>query len=312
MPKPKLIIILGPTAAGKSSLGLELALSCEGEIVSADSVQVYRGLDIGSAKPSVEDRRRVRHHLVDILDPDQEYSAALFRDQADRIIADLHRRNTPIFVAGGTGLYLKVLTRGLFAGPGSNPDFRAEVCRRAQAEGPAEIHNELRALDPEAASRIHPNDLFRIVRALEVVKGSGNPISCFQREHSFRENPYDVLKVGLALERTELYRRIDSRVDDMLACGWLDEVKSLLARGYSPELKSLQSLGYKHLVSVLAAGMDLPAAVELIKRETRRYAKRQLTWFRNDPEIHWLRPAAFEEAVGLTDRFLAGVEKLPQ
>jgi len=285
--KPKLVEILGPTGTGKSALALRLAEEFGGEIVSADSVQVYRGLDIGSAKPSPEERRRVRHHLIDILDPDQNYSAAAFRLHAGEIIRRLHREGIPAFVVGGTGLYLKVLSRGLFQGPGEDPEYRSELRRKEEREGEGTLFRELLRKDPDAASRIHPRDLFRIIRALEVYHLARRPISQFQREHGFGENPYRVLKIGLCAQREELYRRVEARVDEMMAKGWREEVRDLLGRGYSAGLKSMQSLGYRRLVLHLNGGMDLPAAVQRIKQDTRRFAKRQLTWFKPDPEIHW-------------------------
>ena len=286
MNKPKLVVILGPTATGKSALALGLAKQFGGEIISADSVQVYRGLDIGSAKPTDEQRRQIPHHLIDVLDPDQDYSASVFRDQADEIIQHLHRRKTPIFVVGGTGLYLKVLTRGLFHGPGGDPHFRSVLRHRAETEGEGALHRELLQCDPEAASRIHPHDTFRLIRALEVYHLSHRPISRFQREHDFGENPYQVLKIGLQCDRDELYRRVESRVE-MMEKGWLEEVRTLLERGYSRDLKSLQSLGYKRFIAHLEGEMDWAHAVHLIKQDTRRFAKRQITWFKSDQDIRW-------------------------
>jgi len=292
--KPKFVAIVGPTATGKSALALHLAERFGGEIISADSVQVYRGLDIGSAKPSAEDRRRIPHHLIDILDPDQDYSASAFRDHADAIIRRLCRENSPVFVAGGTGLYLKVLARGLFRGPGGDPQLRQALRQKAETEGSDFLHKELGQLDPEAASRIHPRDTFRLIRALEVYSLSRKPISQFQKEHGFRENFYRILKVGLRCEREELYRSIEARVDEMMKKGWLDEVRLLLEKGYSPGLKSLQSLGYKRLISHLTGEeTDLDRAVQLLKQDTRQFAKRQITWFKADPEIGWF-PATRE------------------
>jgi tRNA dimethylallyltransferase len=285
--KPKLVAVLGPTATGKSDLALELATEFGGEIISADSVQVYRGLDIGSAKPTLEQRRRVPHHLIDILDPDQDYSASAFRDQADEIIGRLHRKSTRIFVVGGTGLYLKVLWRGIFRGPAGDPHFRSALRQKEKTEGEGALHRELLQRDPEAASRIHPHDTFRLIRALEVFHLSRRPISQFQREHGFRESPYQVLKIGLSAEREELYRRVEARVEEMMERGWRDEVRALLEQGYSRGLKSMQSLGYKRLTSHLVGELELPQAVHLIKQDTRRFAKRQITWFKPDPEIHW-------------------------
>jgi len=287
MKKPNLVAIVGPTASGKSSLALELAERFQGEIISADSVQVYRGFNVGTAKPSVEERRKVPHHLIDILDPDQDYSAGLFRNQADKIIRELHERKTPIFVVGGTGLYLKVLTRGLFRGPAGNPDLRSALHKKAEREGIGALHQELQKRDPEAARRIHPHDRFRIIRALEVYSLGQKPISHFQREHGFGEAPYEVLKIGLHCERDELYRRIELRVDRMMEMEWVDEVRALLGQGYGPGLRSMQSLGYKNIVAYLSGRVDLKETILLIKRDTRRYAKRQITWFKADPEIIW-------------------------
>src|SRR3972149_3818113 len=247
MGKPKFVALVGPTATGKSILALHLAQRFRGEIISADSVQVYRGLDIGTAKPSAEDRRRVFHHLVDIREPDEDYSAASFRQQADEIIRELHRRETPIFVVGGTGLYLKALTRGLFRGPAANSELRLALQKKADREGSGVLHRELQKLDAEAASRIHPHDRFRIIRALEVCSLGRKPISHFQREHGFRDAPYDVLKIGLCCEREDLYKRIELRVERMAEFGWVNEVRSLLNKGYGPGLKSMQSIGYRHI-----------------------------------------------------------------
>ena len=287
MEKPKIVAIVGPTASGKSFLAMQLARRFKGEIISADSVQVYRGLTIGTAKPSPEQRRQIPHHLIDILAPDQNYNAASFRQQAGAIIRELHKRQIPVMVVGGTGLYLKVLTRGLFHGPPSDPKLRLTLHKRAATEGSNGLHQELQRLDSEAASKIHPRDTLRIVRAMEVFYQINRPISEFQREHGFQEKPYEVFKVGLTCAKEELYRRIEGRTDEMIRMGWVEEVRALLNQGYPPGLKTLQSLGYKHIVSYLKGKMALQEAISLIKRDTRRYAKRQLTWFKADPEINW-------------------------
>ena len=286
-----MVVVVGATSTGKSGLALELAVDLGGEILSADSVQVYRGFDIGTAKLSAEERRRVPHHLIDILAPEDDYSAASFRNQADLIIHRLHKEGKAIFVVGGTGLYLKVLSRGLFHGPGGDLHFRDSLRQKAEGEAEGYLHRELEKVDPEAASRIHPHDTFRIIRALEVYRHGEKPLSQLQKEHGFRESPYEILKIGLSAERQELYRRIDSRVDSMIDRGWLKEVQNLLSRGISARVKPMQSLGYKRLISFLAGEIDWLRAVYLIKQDTRRYAKRQFTWFKADPDIHWFSGA---------------------
>ncbi len=294
---PRLVAIVGPTASGKSSLAFWLARKFRGEIVSADSMQIYRRMDIGTAKPSPEERRIVPHHLIDIREPDQEYSAALFRQQAHAIITHLHRGGTPSFVVGGTGLYFRALTRGLFHGPGARPELRKALKEKAAQEGSAALHRELAHVDPAAAARIHREDTFRIVRALEVFEQSTRPISLLQEEHGFRESPYKVLKIGLCWNREELYRRIEERVDQMIAKGWIEEVRSLLRQGFSRELKAMRSIGYRQLAAYLHGEIEFSEAVSLIKRDTRRFAKRQMTWFKTDPEIRWIVPAAENTAL---------------
>ena len=287
---PRIVAIVGPTASGKSSLAFRLAQEVRGEIISADSMKVYRRMDIGTAKPSPEERSAVPHHLVDILEPDQEYSAALFRKQAEAVINRLHQNHVPVFVAGGTGLYLKVLTHGLFHGPGADPELRRELKEKVTREGVASLYEELLRMDPAAASRIQNRDIFRIIRALEVYRQSGKPISRFQEEHGFHEKPYKVLKIGLFWRREELYRRVDGRVERMIASGWIEEVRSLLQQGYSRDLKAMKSLGYRQLAAHLLCEMGLAETISLIKRDTRRFVKRQMTWFRADEEIQWVFP----------------------
>ncbi len=284
-----MVAIVGPTGSGKSALGWHLAREFGGELVSADSVQVYRGLDIGSAKATAEERRAVIHHLVDILDPDEEYSAARFRSQAVTIIQSLHERNIPVFVVGGTGLYLRTLTRGIFRGPEANPELRRSLGRQAEEKGSETLYEELKRVDRDAASRIHPRDAVRIIRALEVYQMSGQPISGFQKEHGFKERDFNVLKIGLSFPRDELFRRIDARVHRMLDRGWVEEVRGLLQKGYSPKLKSLQSLGYRQVISFLQGEKSIAETILSIQGDTRRYAKRQLTWFKADPEIRWFK-----------------------
>lgn len=285
--KIKLLVIVGPTASGKSDLALRLAERIGGEIVNADSVQVYRGLDIGAAKPTAEMRQRVPHHLIDIVAPDEEFTASDYRREAGRAIADIHSRGRVPMVVGGTGLYIKTLLQGLIDSPAGDEEVRRELREFAELHGNEALHRRLAQADPTAAAEIHPNNLVRVIRALEVFLVAGRPLSELHRDHRFADDYYAPLKIGLTMERAELYRRIDLRVDAMLAAGLEGEVRQLLAAGYAPELKSMRSLGYKEICAYLAGSYPLDEAVRLIKRDTRHYAKRQLTWFKRDLGINW-------------------------
>jgi tRNA dimethylallyltransferase len=288
--KPKLVIILGPTAAGKSEVALELAEGLNGEIVNADSQQVYRYMDIGTGKPSMPDRERVRHHLIDVVDPDEEFNAALFRSLATDSIRQLHEREKNVILCGGTGLYLKALTQGLFEGPGQDPAIRRALEQEIVENGLGGLYQRLEAIDPTVGSSIHPNDRQRIIRALEVYQLTGKPLSEWQKAHGFQENPFTALKIGLNRERSELYDLINRRSEGMIRDGLLDEVAGLVAQGFGLELKPLQSVGYRQAGAVLLGKMALADALAQIKQETRHLAKRQLTWFRRDQEIIWYHP----------------------
>lgn len=293
--KTKLVIIQGPTASGKSELALRLAAQFGGEVVNADSMQVYRRMDIGTAKPSRDQRERVRHHLIDIVEPDEPFSAADFCSRADAAIADIHARGKRIFLVGGTGLYIKTLTRGLVDSPGGDEKVRSELEEAARREGLEALHRRLAAVDPASAARLHPNDRIRIVRALEVYLQTGRPLSEWQDAHRFSEDRYDCLTLAISVERELLYRRIEERVDRMLDEGLVEEVKGLVAAGFAPTLKSMGAIGYKEICAHLAGECTLVEAVELIKKNTRNYAKRQMTWFRKSPEIIWVEyPGKFD------------------
>ncbi|GLI39280.1 tRNA (adenosine(37)-N6)-dimethylallyltransferase MiaA [Geobacter hydrogenophilus] len=293
--KARLVIVQGPTASGKSALALELAERIGGEIVNADSMQVYRGMDIGTAKPSQEERRRVPHHLYDIVDPDVNFTAADFREHASRAITEIGRRGKRVVLVGGTGLYIRILTQGLVDSPGGDDNIRRELEDRAHSEGLESLHRRLAAVDPVAAARLHPNDGVRIVRALEVFLLTGRPLSAFQEEHRFADEPYRCLKIGISVERELLYRRVEERVDRMIAEGLVEEVRGLLSAGYPATLKAMGSIGYREICAHLAGGFSLDEAVRLIKQNTRQYAKRQMTWFRRDSEIIWVEyPGKFD------------------
>ena len=288
--KPKLVIILGPTAAGKSEVAMKLAGVIGAEIVNADSQQVYRYMNVGTGKPSRADREHIAHHLIDVVDPDEEFNVAIFRRLALETIDNIHARGKTVVVCGGTGLYLKALTHGLFVGPEQNPEVRSELMRQIEEKGLSALYQRLIEIDPAAHSRIHPNDRQRIIRALEVHQLTGKPMSQWQKEHGFGDEPFDTLKIGLQRERAELYELISRRCDRMIEEGLIDEVRQLVAKGYSLDLKPLQSVGYRQMGLVLQGMLEIDKAVEEMKQETRHLAKRRLTWFRQDHEIRWLHP----------------------
>jgi len=292
--RPKIAVLVGPTAVGKTAVALELAEPLGAEIINADSLQLFRELDIGTAKPSPSERARVRHHLVDLVPPDEPFDAARYAREARGIIESLTRRGVPPLVVGGTGLYIKALLHGLFSQDEAVLRVRSRLHKELAEKGLPPLYARLSAVDPETARRLAPKDRYRILRALEVWEATGRSLSHLHAAHGFKERPFQTLKLGLNLPREELYRRIETRVEAMLAQGWLEEVQRLLER-YSPELKPLKSLGYRHLCEVLQGRLTLEEAIDLIKRDTRRYAKRQLTWFRADPEILWFHPSQIRE-----------------
>jgi tRNA dimethylallyltransferase len=285
--KPKIAVILGPTGVGKSEIAIDVALEVGGEVINADSQLVYRGMNIGTAKPSAEARKGVPHHLIDVVDPDEDFNAARYRELALKAIADITSRGKKAIVCGGSGLYLRALLQGIFLGPGKNAAMRRRLEEEADAGGLEVLYERLQRIDPAAAVKIHPNDRHRIVRALEVYETTGKPISGWQSEHGFKESEFYVLKIGLNRERKELYRLIDRRTDEMIAAGLVDEVKNLMESGYGLDLPALQSIGYRQIGLYVRSELGLEEAVALIRRDSHHLAKRQLTWFRADKEIHW-------------------------
>ena len=288
MPGVDLVVIVGPTASGKSALAIELAERFGVEIVNADSMQVYRGMDIGTAKPTREERLRVPHHLLDIVTPDTNFTASDFRREAAEAIELIRRRGKRVILVGGTGLYLKALLQGLIDSPSGDERIRNELRERASTIGNDGLLRMLAEHDPEMASRLHPNDQVRIIRALEVYLQTGIPASRLRSDHGFAAAPYRALTIGLKVDRSQLYERIEERVDRMLAAGFVEEVRSLLARGFSPQQKAMRAIGYKEICAFLGGECPFDEAVRLIKRNTRHYAKRQLTWFQRDPKIIWV------------------------
>ena len=286
--KPRLLVIVGPTASGKSALALDLAEQLNGEIICVDSLTVYRGFEIGSAKPTPEQRQCVPHHLLDIREPTDPFTASDFRVAAAAAIQDITDRGKHPILAGGTGLYLRSLLRGLNKAPGEDPALREALQKRLEREGGEALLAELAKVDPDTAQRLHPNNRNRIIRALEVFHTAGVPLSQFQAEHGFSDSPYDALQFCLDLPRQELYQRIDNRVDAMLAAGLVAEVQGLLQAGVPADCKPLQAIGYKEVVAYLQEKYDKIEMIRLIKRNTRHFAKRQLTWFRAEPEMQWV------------------------
>ncbi|MCS6992302.1 MAG: tRNA (adenosine(37)-N6)-dimethylallyltransferase MiaA [Anaerolineales bacterium] len=283
---PPLIVIVGPTAVGKTHLAIELALRLNGEVVSADSRLFYRGMDIGTAKPSLEERRGVPHHLIDVAEPDETWSLALFQQKARAAIQEIHERNRLPFLVGGTGQYVRAVTEG-WTPPEvhPNPRLRSVLEHLAEHHSPYWLHDKLKMLDPSAAVSIDPRNLRRTVRALEVIFSTGRPFSA-QRQSG--QSPYHLLTLGLTRPRDELYRRIDERIEAMFAHGLLNEVEALLEKGYSPNLPAMSAIGYREAAAVLRGQMTLEEAKTQMKRLTRVFVRRQANWFKvNDPSIQW-------------------------
>lgn len=303
--RPPLVVIAGPTASGKTAVGMELAQKTGGEIVSADSVQIYRFMDIGSAKPTMEERARVPHHMIDIRSPDEDFSAGEYVREARACIDGILRRRKVPIVVGGTGLYIRALLGGILDLPPRDPDIRRSLLEEEQKGGPGTLYELLQGIDPETARKTPRQNLFRIVRTLEVFRITGKRISDLQQEHGFRSRPYRSLFICLSLERKILYERIDMRVDCMINGGLMEEVARLVQRGYSLKLNPLQSLGYRHAALILAEDLDHREAIRLMKRDTRRYAKRQLTWFRSEPGVLWMSPDDMQNIECLVDHFLS-------
>lgn len=283
---PPILALVGPTGAGKTDLGIALAQQFNAEIINADSRQVYRRLDIGSAKPTPEQRAAVPHHVVDVVEPDEPFDCARFRELAMAAIDDIAGRGKRVLVVGGTGLYIKVILRGLFDGPSRDEALRAALLREDE-EAPGALHQRLRAIDPATAARVHANDRMRLIRALEVHELTGRPISAWHAEHAFGTGAVDRRILGLSLPRAELYARINARCEGMIEAGLIDEVRRLFAEGLSSDLPALQSPGYREIGEHVRGLCDLPTAVARMAQVTRQLAKRQMTWFRADPQIVW-------------------------
>ena len=267
-------------------------------------MQIYRYMDIGTAKPTPEEQAAVTHYMVDIIDPDEPFDAKQYAMMAQDKIEQLHIKGVIPFIVGGTGLYIKALVQGLFNEGLSDANIREKLKQKADAKGSNFLHKQLVGCDPSAARRIHPNDTYRIIRALEIYETTGKTISQLHREHQFSDKRYNVLKIGLIMARDLLYDRINKRVDAMIDSGFVDEVRWLLKQGYSTNLKSMQSIGYRHMVDFIQGNLPWREAVEICKRDTRRYAKRQLTWFKADSEIVWTAPGRVDDLRPVVKKFL--------
>jgi tRNA dimethylallyltransferase len=288
--RPRVGFIVGPTGAGKTALAVEVAERLDAEIVNADSRQLYVGADIGTAKPSIRERERAPHHLLDICAIDQPIDVAQFAARARQVIADIVARGRRVLVVGGSGLYLRVLRDGIFAGPAASPELRVRLNAIAEAGGNRGLHAQLTTVDPEAARRISPNDRVRVVRALEVYYLTGASLSRHQQQHRFAKRPYVSLTIGVSPPRQALYSAIDRRFNAMIEAGLIEEVRGLLQAGYDPGAAPLNTIGYREIAEYLRGAMTLVAAVERAKRRSRNLAKRQLTWFRADHEVDWFDP----------------------
>lgn len=280
----KVLILLGPTGVGKTGASILLAKSLDTEIISADSMQIYRHMDIGTAKPAKEQMSTVKHHMIDIVEPSETFSTGRYIEQVTPVIEGLHKSGKMPIVVGGTGLYIKAMTRGIFAGPSADWALREEL-RQMEEENEGRLYSLLRQIDQEAASRIMPSDTRRIARALEVCYKTGKGISALQKELT-SPLPYEFIRIGLTRDRKELYKLIEQRVDSMLDQGLVDEVEALLLM--NPEKTAMQAIGYKEIALHLNGGFSLEEAIRLIKKRTKAYAKRQFTWFRKEKDITWI------------------------
>lgn len=288
--RQRIVVITGPTAAGKTSLAVDLALALDGEVVNADSMQVYRDMDVGTAKPTEEEKRGVPHHLLDVVDPDEPFNAARYRELAVPAVKTVADAGRACFVVGGSGLYIRALLGGLFDCPEGSEAVRSRLNRDWEKGGGDALHERLRTLDPEAARRVHPHDRVRVVRALEVIELTGRPFSSLAADHRFQGGEFEPLKLCLAMSRDRLYERIHARSLAMMEGGLLEETRSLLEKGYTMELKPMQAIGYRHAAACLKGDWSREEALNRLQADTRRYAKRQMTWFRGEPSMQWHGP----------------------
>lgn len=295
-------ILTGPTASGKTDIALKIAEDINAEIVSIDSMLVYRNMDIGTEKPSASIRRKIPHHLIDIVDPWEEYSVGRYVKDFETVVNDLHQRGKPFIVVGGTALYIKAIMDGLFEGPSADWEYRNYLKSIAMQQGPDSLHRMLANIDPEAASKLHFNDQKRIIRALEVITKTGQSISRFQTQFGNKNPKYHCVLVAIEHGRNVLYKRIEDRVDRMFQRGLIDEVRTLLNNPPGLSKQASQALGYKEVIDFFNKKYTLSEAVDEIKKRTRRFAKRQMTWFRSFSNIHWIFTSAEDDVASLSEK----------
>lgn len=314
-----LIVLLGPTAAGKSRIAVQVAKRFDTEVLAADSRQVYRGMDIGTDKPTAEERQGVPHRLIDLADPDQAFNTGRYRQAALVEIDRLYATRQLPFVVGGTGLYIRTLVRGLCVAPPTNPLVRSGLMKISKEQGRDLLYAELVRVDPDTAARLHPNDEAKVMRALEVYRLSGQPLSTWHRQHGFQGAAFAALLIGLQRPREVLYRRIEERIDWQLAHGMIEETRALLARGYERYLGAMKGLGYRQVAAHLAGEYDYAEMVRRFKRDTRHFGKRQMTWFRKEAGIAWVSieeneplEHVVDRVVTLINQFLGSLERAAQ
>jgi len=303
------VVIVGPTAVGKSRIAVEVAKAFETEVLTADSRQVYRGMDVGTDKPASEERQAVPHRLIDLVDPDESFNAGLYRRQAIDEIERLCQDCRLPLVVGGTGLYVRTLLNGLCDAPPADPIVREALRQEAEDQGSDRLYARLVDVDPVIAARLHPRDESKVIRALEVYQLSGRRMSEFQQEHGFAERPFATLMIGLNRDRDMLYRRIEGRIDWQLAHGLIEETKRLLAQGYQRDSAAMKGLGYRQVAEHLAGEYDAAEMVRRFKRDTRHFSKRQMTWFRKEPGIQWLMIEEPESVPHTTARVIEQIDR---
>ncbi len=304
-----LVVLLGPTAVGKSRIAIQVAKRLDTDVLAADSRQVYRGMDIGTDKPTAEERQAVPHRLIDLVVPSEPFNAGWYRRVAMVEIERLYSVGRLPFVVGGTGLYIRTLVKGLCPAPQADPLVRADLKKLRDDRGRDGLYTELMRVDPETAARLHPNDESKVMRAVEVYRLSGRPLSIMQAEHGFHETPFSALLIGLERRKDTLYRRIEERIDWQLTHGMVEETRLLLGQGYGRELGSMKGLGYRQVGAYLANECDYDEMVRLFKRDTRRFAKRQMTWFRSEAGVAWLSIEDNEPYERTVERVIARIEE---